>query len=248
MADLTHDDEIIQWGFSVWKAREGLFPPRFSDVIGAMEEIPPDFANVGLILEGQAITDKGLGALYSPLGALGPSPGEILVALDGRLLTYIRAFWMPEVGERFEIFKNAAAIVPERAAVGIGYGHDLYAEVYNVTMGLIDEAVGRAKTVGVQSLVEPGYAPVYVIVSGDVIATAAGLFVDTAAFVDDVRATMLTSTPVGQVEDFAIEAEFARPRAGKPGMVTFVAIGFAGLATAAMFATVMTIKGKGKRK
>ena len=241
---LRPEDQIIEWGFGVWPASLAIFPERFMAVIGGMEFLPPDFANVGWVLEGKAITDKGLGVLYSPFFGAGP---DEFIALDGQLLTYILAYWTAQLADRFDHFKNTAVIAPSPAiAMGIAYGNDMYGEIFNSVMSAIDDAISRARGVGVPSLVEPGYGPAYVVLPAAALIDLARIFVDTEVFVDHIRASLLSGTPVGVVDTFAQEAEFSGSKVKKTSSLGFAAMAFAGIGVAVIFAGVMTVKGRKK--
>lgn len=231
-------EQSVTWGYALHGPGDPL-PEGFLSAIDP-DDPPSGFSNVEYVMEGYAITDTGLGVLYSPFLEI---PDNAMVAVDGRLLKYIQGFWVQAITARFADMEDFLVGASGPIAVGVAYGHDQLADVFNKVMGIFLDSIQYSEAVGVPSIDEDTYTPAYMVLHMGAIRDIAILYVETAKLMEDMVASVEANEPVGLVEGFVIAEQESRPKARGVSGPTAAMIVFAGFGAAAIFATTLLAKG-----
>lgn len=157
-----------------------------------------------------------------------------MVALDGRLASFLLSSWALAIQGRFGELQELAGLAPTDELFGmIASGHNMMLDEHLENLASIQALAGEAMSAGVPTWGEiyttvpddaGGAMPMFMMVPATVLEDWATMLIETAALVEDARASIDAGEPVGIVATLEAQERAERGVRG-PVLVGIAAIG-----------------------
>lgn len=222
--EFTDDMEAFEatYGFSTWWVGGGYWSQRWQHLFDYFSgKLPTVARNVDYALEGGGITPQGInllrGGFEAPEGA-DRKPGAVRLALAAELVKHMES-WSGRIDERGEYILAMAKDVGGGLQGVITQMFNDMASLHNQAVLGIANGNERAIVGGVPLMKtlfhdppeEVAEYPAYCMIDAPVLVTYANVLVATVRVEEDVRQTVLTGEPQGQVADYVERYGYVEP-------------------------------------